>query len=341
MKNRTPFVEKLTVLCILTTVTFLASCSQSSSPSPATQNAKASAGERVFVQFEGPWAFVADPKDANMVLAIAPKTKAHRDLNVSGSNNLNLTAGIYDLSIPPHGVPATANLDNTFAQVKIDSKSLQSAIDSHAGRYVVRLPKPETYVAARRVHSRFGTSYPPDASTEQKYVTAVSLRYTVNSLSGFSLSGTPDSGTFNPYVLQLDLPAIHFVIEPAQADDPLDKCSLHSRQAFRDLTALLNVTAYVDFSDDAADCHGKDPQRPAPGKTTARLTQLPISQEDHEFLAAGLERIGGSTIGIKGQPSFSGVGPRSAHLLFATVATFLHLSGVDCRAPILFLTMNQ
>ena len=84
------------------------------------------------------------------------------------------------------------------------------------GRYVIRLPKPEAYVAARRFRSRVGAKYVPEATTEQNYATQVSFRYSVSTLNGFSLAGTPDTGTFNPLLLQLDTPTIRFAIEPAK-----------------------------------------------------------------------------------------------------------------------------
>jgi len=226
----------------------------------------------VFVVFEGPWAFAPDPEDDSRILALAPKTKGHRDLNVAASNNSNLAAGVYDLSVPSHGTPAAATLDASFAQAKIDAKSLQRALDDKSGRYVIRVPKPEAYVAAKRTRSCVGATYPPDASAEQNYVTSVSLRYTVSSLNGFSLSGTPDSGTFNPLLLQVDTPAIHFMIEPAQDDDPSDKCDTHSRESFRDLVKFLTLMLYVDFPDNPADCHAKDPQKTRPAKAQGPMS---------------------------------------------------------------------
>jgi hypothetical protein len=59
---------------------------------------------------------------------------------------------------------------------------------------------------------------------------------------------------------------VRFVIEPAQDDDPNDKCDTHSRESFRDLTTLLGLTMYVDFPDNPADCHAKDPQSARPAK---------------------------------------------------------------------------
>ncbi len=66
-------------------------------------------------------------------------------------------------------------------------------------------------------------------------------------MNGFSLAGTPDSGTFNPLLLQVDTPIIRFALDPARDRDPTDKCHTHEREAFRDLTKLVNVTLFVDF----------------------------------------------------------------------------------------------
>src|SRR6267154_1859121 len=218
MKNPCQARSSLIALASAILATFsLTACQQSQQPATpaATQSAVAST-EKVFVVFEGPWAIVADPKDANSVLALAPKTKLHRDLYVSASNESTLATGTYELSVPAHGPATTAALDPSFAQSKIDAKSLQRALEDKTGRYVIRLPKPEAYVAAKRFRSRVGPTYPPDASTEQNYAAYVSFRYSVSTLNGFSLAGTPDTGTFNPVLLQVDTPTFRFAIEPAQ-----------------------------------------------------------------------------------------------------------------------------
>jgi len=82
---------------------------------------------------------------------------------------------------------------------------------------------------------------------EKDYAIAVALRYNVASLNGFLLGGTPDNGSFNPLLLQVEQPNIRFAIEPAGADNPMDKCDTHSRESFHELTTLLNLKLFVDF----------------------------------------------------------------------------------------------
>lgn len=234
--------------------------SQTPNPAPAAAESKAASTENAFVEFRGPWAFVPDPKDASSVLAIAPKAKMHRDLYVQASNRSKLSPGVYELSLPAHSGAAAATADPGIAQAKIDAHSLQQALDAKSGRYVVRLPKPEEYVVAGRSRSRLGAAYPPDASTEKDYAIAVSLRYNVSSMNGFSLAGNPDSGSFNPLPLQVETSAVRFIIAPAEEDNPRDKCDTHSRESFHQLTALLGLTLYVDFPDNPEECHKSDPQ---------------------------------------------------------------------------------
>jgi len=273
----------------------LVACQQSQPPAsaPPAAESKAVSTEKVFVEFRGPWAFVPDPKDASSVLAIAPKAKGHRDLYVQASNQSTLAAGVYDLSLPAHSGPAAATADPGIAQAQIDAKSLQSALDNKSGRYVVRLPKPEEYVVAGRARSRLGATYPPDASTEKDYATAVALDYNVGSLNGFSLAGAPDSGSFNPLLLQVETRTIRFVIAPAQEDDPHDKCDTHSRESFHHLTTLLGLTLYVDFPDNPGDCHKSDPQNAHPAKAEGRwrspfeqLAAIDVRNIEHRMLAA-------------------------------------------------------
>ncbi|HSZ61187.1 MAG TPA: hypothetical protein VK828_05290 [Terriglobales bacterium] len=248
---------------------FLSACQQTQQPPPSSATSPAPTTEKVYVEFQGPWAFAPDPKDPNSVLAIAPKTKSHRPLFVMASNHAKLEAGTYEISLPAHSGTATAIADPDIAQVKIDAQSLQRALDNKGVRYVIRLPKPEEYVIAERSRLRFGPRYPPDPSTEKEYASAVSLRYNVNSLNGFSLAGAPDTGTFNPVLLRVETPLIRFDIAPAQDDDPNDKCDTHSREAFHHLTALLNLTLFVDYPEDADDCHKRDLQLEHPAKAEA------------------------------------------------------------------------
>jgi hypothetical protein len=292
-----------------------AACRQTPAPGTAPAPAaepKAITTEKVFIEFRGPWAFASDPKDANVVLAIAPKAKGHRDLYVQASNQSALAAGVYDLALPPHSGLAAATADPSIAQVKIDSASLQHALGDKSARYVIRLPKPEEYVVAGRHRSRIGTTYPPDASTEKDYATAVALRYNVSSLNGFSLAGAPDGGTFNPLLLQVETRAIRFIIAPGQEDDPQDKCNTHSRESFHQLAALLGLSLYVDFPESSADCHKSDVQNAHYPSKAERLLPLPFG------LTATID-----------------MGSFARHVM--AVYFFDHPAG-DCEAPVLILT---
>jgi hypothetical protein len=294
--------------------------------------------EKVFVEFEGPWAIVADPKDANSVLAFAPKTKLHNDLFVAASNDSPLAAGTYDLSVPTHGPATSGALDPSFAQVKIDAKSLQRALGDKSGRYIVRLPKPEAYVASRRFLSRVGPSYPPNAATEQNYATFVSFRYSVSSLNGFSLSGTPDTGTFNPLLLQVDTPTIRFAIE--QPDALNDLCHTHSRSAFRDTVKFLGLKLYVDFPNDAADCHKTDPQITGSAKV---MRPQPSHLEQVAALLSG-SLVEAQTSTTVGAPVSAYLTPFVTRKLGSSVRDltaalyFFHAADGGCKAPILFIT---
>jgi len=344
MRNSRHFLGDPIVLASISLATmFLAACEQTKPTPPAPAAAsQVSSTEKVFVVFDGPWAFAPDPKDAGSVLAIAPKAKGHRDLYVKASNQSTLAAGAYDLSFPAHSGPAAATADPSIAQSKISSQNLQRALDNKSARYVIRIPKPEEYVVASRSKSRLGATYPPDASTEKDYATAVSLRYNVSSLTGFSLAGTPDSGAFNPLLLQVETPAIRFVIEPAQDDDPKDKCNTHSRESFRDLTMLLGLTLYVDFPDNPADCHSKDPQNAHPAKASAG--ELSPLERLGSLLAGNLAevQVASATSGenLPAAPRFLtwSRDTRSIADYLAVVAYFFTRPMGNCMAPHLILT---
>lgn len=242
---------------------FLVACQQAQTPPPAaqTQNAVAPTKE-VHVVFEGPWVIVPDPKDANSVLLLAPKTAAHRNLYISASNNSSLEAGTYDLTLPPRSGSAAGNFDESILRAKIDPANVQHVLDDKsAKRYAIRLPKPDAYVPASRHRSRVSATYPPEPTTEKEYATGVSLRYTVGSMNGFSLAGTPDTGNFDTLPLRVETPTIRFVIDPAHDLDPSDKCLTHARQTFHEAATMLAVNLFVDFPESPATCHDNDPQK--------------------------------------------------------------------------------
>ena len=265
---------------------------------------------------------MTDPKDPNTFLVVAPKAKGHHDLYVKASNGATLGAGTYELAVPPRTGTASATRDRDIAQAKIDPASLQRALDAKGSRYAVRLPKPEAILAAGRYRSRVGPTYPPDATTEKDYATEVSFVYSVGSYSGFSLAGSPDTGTFAPLLLQIESPVVRFVIEPDQWDDPADKCNLHSRASFRELTKLLNLTLYVDFPSDYDDCHKKDPQNPYPGKAA-----LGSSSSESRMAYAT------TTLGNLAWLAATGRWKDFQREAMFAYYLFGH-QGMDCRAPI-------
>ena len=126
------------VLAIL----FLFACQQSQqTAAPATTQPAPAVAEKVFVVFEGPWALVADPKDANSVLALAPKTKSHRDLSVSASNGL-AAGNVLNFRSRPMVLGSWSALDPSFAQAKIGAQSLQHALDDKSALMSFDCPSP-------------------------------------------------------------------------------------------------------------------------------------------------------------------------------------------------------
>ena len=319
---------------------FLVACQQSQPPpaTPISAESKAAATAKdVFVVFEGPWAIVPDPKDANSVLLLAPRTKAHRDLYVTASNNSTLAAGTYDLSVPGRTGPAAGAFDESILRAKIDPKNVQRVLDDKSSsRYAIRLPKPEAYLPASRHRSRVSATYPPEPATEKEYATGVSLRYSVTSLTGFSLAGTPDRAAFNLFLLQVETPTIRFVIDPAHDPDPADKCYTHSRQTFHEAATLLALNLYVDFPESPSTCHDTDPQKArgvkaetGPAAGFERLIAFLESdlEDAKEASVAPLEVDPFAVLALRGAMT---VARRST----AAIYLFGHPSGL-CMAPVI------
>jgi len=319
---------------------FLVACQQSQPPAttPSAAESKAAATAKdVFVVFEGPWAIVPDPKDANSVVLLAPKTKAHHDLYVTASNNSTLAAGTYDLSLPARTGAAAGSFDESILRVKIDPKNVQRVLDDKSSnRYAIRLPKPDAYLPASRHRSRVSATYPPEPATEKEYATGVSLRYSVTSLTGFSLAGTPDKAAFNPFLLQVETPTIRFVIDPAHDPDPADKCYTHSRQTFHEAATLLALNLYVDFPESPSTCHDADPQK-------ARAVKAETGPAaGFERLLALLESDLGdaeeASIAPPGADRFTAFALRGAKTATRHLAAVLYLFGHPqgvCLAPVI------
>ena len=262
MRNKSHFIDGMVAaVCTLLAILFLIACQQSQQPAASSAPSETKpATSDIFVVFEGPWAIAPDPKDANSVLAIAPKTKSHRLLAVVPANT-ELDAGVYDVSVPGQPSSSKPELDKGILHVTFDPQAVQRALDRRGDRYAIRLPRPEAYVAETRYPSRVGPTYPPEASTEQNYATAVALRYSVSSKTGFQLAGTPDvGGAFKPLLFELSTGTMRFTIDPLEVHLHDEDCHAHARTAFHDMTTLVGLALYIDFPESPADCHKTDPQ---------------------------------------------------------------------------------
>lgn len=329
MRNESHFIDgMIAAACTLLAIVFLIACQQSQQPAAtSTPPETKPAASPLFVTFEGPWAIVPDPKDANSVLAIAPKTKSHRFLAFVPGNT-ELDAGVYDLTIPAKAAGEASTFDKGVLRVKVDPQVIQRALDRRTERYAIRLPKPEAYLAETRYVSRVGPTYPPDASTEQDFVTAMSLRYSATSRTGIQLAGTQDGGgAFKPLLMEANVPALRFTIDPVEIHLHDDDCHLHAREVFKDVTHLIGVTLYIDFPDSPADCRNKDPQ------TRAAKAWLRFPSELSPLLDEGIEP---QTAGISIGSSSGFLRPAAIRVERGVQAAyyFFHAEGGGCIVPI-------
>src|SRR5271169_4873055 len=83
--------------------------------------------QKVFLVFEGPWAFAPDPDNVNKVIALAPMADHHRELFVQ-SYKTPLTPGIYELSFPTlaksTGASAVSEIDPDIVQATIGAQNV-------------------------------------------------------------------------------------------------------------------------------------------------------------------------------------------------------------------------
>jgi hypothetical protein len=179
-------------------------------------------------------------------------------------------------------------------------------------------------------------TYPPEPATEKEYATGVSLRYSVTSLSGFSLAGTPDKAAFNPFLLQVETPTIRFVIDPAHDPDPADKCYTHSRQTFHEAATLLALNLYVDFPESPSICHDADPQKARAVK--AETGPAAGFEQLLALLESDLGDAEEASIAPPGTDRFTAFALRGAKTATRHLAAVLYLFGHPqgvCLAPVI------
>jgi hypothetical protein len=113
-----------------------------------SDSASAVSGTLVRVTFEGPWAFAADPDDANSIYAIAPKTEMHSDLQLlvpatesaaaleyAGPGVIKLApaldAGLYEVLLKANRVPRKdAEIDPTFSRPPLERTACSTRCNS-------------------------------------------------------------------------------------------------------------------------------------------------------------------------------------------------------------------
>jgi hypothetical protein len=330
MRNERHFTDGMVAVgCALLAILFLITCQQSQQPVATSAPAQTKpATSELYVTFEGPWAIVPDPKDSNTILAIAPKTKSHRFLAFVPGNT-ELDAGVYDLTIPAKSATETPTFDKGVLRVNVDSQVVARALDRRTERYAIRLPKPEAYVAETRFVSRVGPTYPPDASTEQDFVTAISLRYSATSKTGLQLAGTQDEGgAFKPLLMEANVPALRFTLDPVEVHLHDDECHLHARQAFKDVTHLLGLTLYIDFPDSPVDCEKRDPQT----RTAKAMLRHPF--ELSTLFGDGQDQLQTAGISLEGSGSFLSSAAKGAQRGIWAAYYFFHSEGGACLVAI-------
>jgi hypothetical protein len=336
MKRRYLPSEPLALAAILA-IAIMAGCNQTQPPQQTAAVAPPKPSEKLFVTFEGPWAFAPDPNDSNSVLAMTVLANYHHKLFVKAAYNKELEAGVYDLSLPPRTAPPTGTVDPDILRAKIDPNVVKRVLADKLHRYVIRLPKPETYLPAERYRSSAGPNPHPLANGVQarEWATGVSLLYSVGSLNTSQLAGTPDSGTFPTYSLQLDIPHISFILHPVKYDQS-DKCYPHEKRAFRDLTGLLGITLYLDYTDSPSNCPDAGTQKHL-AKAQMVLPSLlqrmgAFAESTSDVREAGV--VPGSWLGSLAHGPIRSV---TARVLAAAFYFFGAPTG-DCKTPIIVST---
>jgi hypothetical protein len=265
------------VLLILTCglmASFAISCSSQVQPPVANRAAAVPGRFNLYVNFNGPWAFMQDPDDASKLVAIAPYLKEHESAYVAATNETPVEAGVYEVS----GLPsATLDLSPQLVVVKdsIPRKMFDSVAQSQGARYLIRLPMPSDFSSYRNGREAVATTWPvPNPEkTEKWYVTHMTLRYSVSDFGGIKFGGTSDAKKaidFSPVLgatgtLDIGVGPLYDLQETG--------CHDHGKGAFKALVGLFKVQQFIDFPGTDGQyhqdmCGPSDPQKPT-GPPTA------------------------------------------------------------------------
>jgi len=254
-------------------VFYEASCSSPEKPS-AGETASPPTGQlSLYVNFNGPWAFMQDPYDASKIVAIAPFIKDHQSAYAAATNETPVHTGVYELSGPaasPMNVdPQLVVVKDTISKAQFSDVTKNAGDGVHGVRYMIRLPMPSDLTAYRVGREAVATSWPvPNPGTNEKsYTTHMTLHYKVSGLTGIKLSGTADDRTpfdFTPTIgetgtLDIGVGPLYDLQETG--------CHDHGKTAFKALVDLFKVKQFIDFPGQdgqyhQSNCGNSDPQKP-------------------------------------------------------------------------------
>jgi hypothetical protein len=186
----------------------------------------------------------------------------------------------YTLTVPGNGSPVEDLTPANPYPTSMSASSFAALRDHKGSRYVFFFPTPDGIGEAHGAPSVVNTSWGSFSSNGAWYTSELTLEYSAGSLAGFKVgckpmpndpqgnwddcSGNRYAGE-NAYKVQLGSPRVIYIGALPEDDDDVP-CHNHTREAFGELTQLLNLKLFLDFptgtpSTDKA-CHDCDPQNP-------------------------------------------------------------------------------
>lgn len=249
-------------------VLHVSSCSSGQQLKKNTTNAPAGQFS-LYVNFNGPWAFMQDPDDPTKMVAIAPFIMDHQSAYVAGTNESPVLPGIYQLT-----GPAAANMSPNPQLVTVNDSIKKSAYTSVLNnntnaRYLIRLPMPADITAYRTGREAVASSWqvPNPDTVEKNYTTSITLHYNVSDFGGIKFTGTTDKKTPLNFIPVIGATGVLDIGVGPLYDLQENDCHDHGKAAFKALVDLLGVKQFIDFPGsnqqyNQVKCKGSDPQNP-------------------------------------------------------------------------------
>ena len=218
----------------------------------------------LYINFNGPWAFMPNPDDPTQLLAIAPVVQGHGTAYIGATNETPVNPGVYQLTgIQPSNLVANPQL--VVVNDTISKQTLKDTLGNTGKRYVIKLPMPTALSSYRTGLVAVSSSFPVanPKTIEKQYTSHMTFSYTVPNYGGIKIEGTDDKRMPLSFLPMIGATGSMDIGVGPLYDIQEDDCHNHAKTAFKALADLLKLKKIIDYPNyNQGVCMASDPQNP-------------------------------------------------------------------------------